>query len=191
MAKEIADKVAKQAEQSKFWPVAATVTSCCILNQHGGIIFDSALYQSPVEGQVSYEALMAIGAILSDGSGTLVRQPTFDDLGFDLYGLRIRDHMRILALDALQYANCRLPLSEQSRAMLPVGIWNHRSFEPAPWCDPYEAVVPSELRGDIPWDGLATFLGVPVPAVDLDTDAKMQATVALAIASRAGLFSAD
>lgn len=189
VAKEIAEKKEKQEAQSQYWPLTATVNSCVILNQDGEEVFVGNSGFSTAEGEVSHTALLTIGGMYagSDDVSKLNIQPTMYDLGFSLYGLNVRDRMRVLAIDALRFANQSVEGAVPS--MVPVGLWYYRAFETAPWCDPYEAVVPSELRNDITWDSLAEFLGITVqPGVNLDSDAHMQAEMARQITLRAGLY---
>lgn len=185
MAKEIAEKQAKQAEQAQFWPVSATVSSCVVLDQHGNEVFSSASGFNIAEGYVSHTALMAIANLVSSSGEQLTVIPTLYDMGVSMFGLRIRDRMRILALDALRYIS--QATATEDRYMIPVGLWTHKHFEAAPWTDPFEVLVPSELRNDIPWDSLAEFLNIPVPTGDPDADAHLQAEMARLLTLRGGL----
>ena len=186
VAKEIAEKQQKQAELSQFWPVAATVGSCVILDQHGNEVFSGSGGFGVPEGSVSHTALSMLGRLLATGSDKIAAEPTLYDMGVRLFGLGIRDRLRIMALDALRYIS--QGTAEDARYMIPVGLWTHKAFEAAPWVDPYEILVPSELRGDIPWDSLAEFLNIPVtPGIDLDADAKNQAEMARLLTLRGGL----
>lgn len=186
VAKEIAEKREKQAELSQFWPVAATVGSCVILDQNGDEVFASSGGFGVPEGSVSYTALSTLARLLATGGDKIAAEPTLYDMGIRLFGLGIRDRLRIMALDALRFISQGTPADE--RYMIPVGLWTHKAFEAAPWCDPYEILVPSELRHDIPWDSLAEYLNIPVPqGVDLDADAKHQAEMARLLTLRGGL----
>jgi hypothetical protein len=186
VAKEIAEKREKQAALSQFWPVAATVGSCVILDQNGDEVFASSGGFGVPEGSVSYTALSTLVRLLATGGDKIAAEPTLYDMGIRLFGLGIRDRLRIMALDALRFISQGTPADE--RYMIPVGLWTHKAFEAAPWCDPYEILVPSELRHDIPWDSLAEYLNIPVPqGVDLDADAKHQAEMARLLTLRGGL----
>lgn len=185
MEKEIAEKRLKQSEQAQFWPVSATVSSCVVLDQDGKEVFSSTSGFGNVEGYVSFTALSTIARMVANGSDQLIVPPTLYDMGVSMFGLRIRDRMRILALDALRYISQAPP--GEDRYMIPVGLWTHKAFEAAPWSDPYEIMVPSELRNDIPWDSLAEFLNIPVPAGEIDADPRLQAEMARLLTLRGGL----
>ncbi len=139
------------------------------------------------EGEVSYNALTVMSRLLATGAGAPVLPLALYDIGVSLFGLRIRDRMRIMALDALRFIH-QYTAVETEQYMIPFGLWNHRAFENGPWCDPYEAVVPSELRNDIPWDGLANFFNIKVPEnIAFDTNAHLQAEMARQLTLKAGL----
>lgn len=186
VAKEVAEKRLKQENLSQFWPVAATVASCVILDQHGEEVFASTGGFGVSEGSVSYTAMTTLARLITEGGDKITTEPTLYDMGVRLFGLGIRDRLRIMALDALRFIS-QAPANEQ-RYMIPVGLWTHKAFEAAPWVDPYEILVPSELRNDVPWDSLADFLNISVPpGIDLDADAKHQAEMARLLTLRGGL----
>lgn len=135
------------------------------------------------EGKVAAAAMEVLTDLL--GGDSLVPNSTFRDIQVRLFGLRIRDRLRIMAMDALRF----YALSSETDVALPVGLWYHRPFDPAPWCDPYEVAIPSEQRNDVPYDGLAEFLGIDVPpGADVDTDPRLQADLARQLALRCHLF---
>lgn len=187
VAKEVAEKQQKQAELSQFWPLAATVGSCVVLDQHGAEVFSGSGGFGVPEGHVSYTALCTLANLLTAGGNSkIATEPTMYDMGVQLFGLGIRDRLRIMALDALRFIS--LGSAEDQRYMIPVGLWTHKAFEASPWLDPYEILVPSELRNDIPWDSLADYLNIQVPqGIDLDTDARQQAEMARLLTLRGGL----
>jgi len=184
VAKEVADKREERESQAHFYPLAGTVSSCTILDQQGGEVFSAAGGFDNTEGSVSHQALTTLGSLLATG-GTVIQAPTLYDIGVPLFGLKIRDRLRIMAIDAIRYSHQNdLPVSA-----IPVSLWYHRPFEAAPWCDPYEAAVPSERRNDIPYDGLCEYLGIEMPqGVNPDTDAKLQAELARQLTIKLGLI---
>jgi len=182
--KEIADKTAKREETAHFQPIGGTVSQVVIIDDAGKeVLVRSAGFDS-VQGEVSASALGSLASLLEDG--LLADNPTLHDVQVRLFGLRIRERLRIMALDALRYQHTA---KVEVAVDLPVGLWYHRPFEPSPWCDPYEAAIPSELRSDVPFDGLCDFLGIPLPqGADVDTDARLQAELARQIAIKTQLF---
>ncbi len=158
-----------------------------ILDHTGKDVFSSSGGFGTVEGQISHSALSVMTSLLATGHGAPVMPLALYDIGVSLFGLRIRDRMRIMALDALRYIH-QNQATEKPPEMIPFGLWNHRAFENGPWCDPYEAIVPSELRNDIPWDSLADFMNIQIPeGINFDTDARLQAEMARQITLKAGL----
>lgn len=191
VAKEIEEKRAIQAEQAQFWPITSTVQSCVLIDQHGNEVYRNNVKQGfdAVEGEVSFNTLAMIHAANTSNRGQFEEDASMHDIGVNLYGLKIRSRMSVLVLDALRY------VTQQRQAGLtvdevPVGLWAHKPFAPAPWCDPYEVLVPSDHRANFTWDIVAEYLGMPpsIVVADIDSDAAMQAEVARQLAMRAGLF---
>jgi len=180
----VAEKEAKREETAHFLPVAGTVSSCVVLDEAGDEVFSLAAGFGTPEGEVAWNAMRQIAELLDDG-GFYSGNSADHDVQVRLFGLRIRDRLRVMAMDALRYcAGEGLPTSA-----IPVGLWYHRPFAPAPWCDPYDAAIPSENRNDIPFDGLAQFLGIELPQdANIDTDPRLQADLARHIALAANLF---
>lgn len=186
MEKEVTEKRKARSDTAHFLPVAGTVTSCVLLDQDGKELFSAMPGFDTKQGDVSARALAVIATYLEQ-EDLLVQNPTLYDVQVRLFGLKIRDRLRIMALDAIRYG-----LESGEGVDSPVGLWYHRPFEPAPWTDPYEALVPSELRRDVAYDGLCRFLGVDLdPNVDVDTDARLQAELARQIAIRGKLFPTE
>lgn len=185
VAKELEEKRARREEQAQFWPVTATVSTCVIIDQTGNEVFRATAGFSTVEGEVSYKTVEILTRLMTTGSYPLTKAPTLYDLGSRLFGLRIRDRMRVLALDALRYAN----LTKNGLENIPVGLWNHRPFEHAPWTDPHELIVPSEMRSDVAWNNIGEFLGLQIGDMQIEADAKAQAEVARQLALAANLFA--
>lgn len=175
MAKEVEEKRARREEQAYLWPVAGTVHSCVVIDQDGKDVLSAAGGFNAIEGETGYRAMFHLAQFI-----------TPDEQGVVLFGLNVRDRMRVMALDALRY--CQLnPTAEK----IPPHLWCHKAFESGPWADPYELLVPSERRSDIPWDGLCDFLGIELPpaGVNLDTDPKAAAEIARQLTLRGNLLA--
>jgi hypothetical protein len=174
MAKEIERKQQQRAEQAHFYPVASTVASIVILDIDGKEVFKAGGGFEGVQGKASYDAMVILGKLL-DGTEEDVPND-MDDIGCCLFGLKIRDRLRIMALDALHYARHH---EEDLNDLFP-GLWTHKAFTPAIWCDPYEMIIPSERRNDIPYDGLCKFLNIQLADnANVDTNPALQAKIAL------------
>lgn len=186
VAKEIAEKKAAQEEQAGFWPVTSTVTSVVILDQNGTQCFTAASGINGHIGEVSYRTLQYLHDVL-DLTGS---HACSHDLGINLYGLKIRDRLRTLAMDALYYVTQRAKAGERY-AQIPVGLWYNRPFAPTIWADPFDVLLPTENRQNFSWESIANFLSIPQfhdPAT-IDENPVMQADVARQLALAAGMVT--
>lgn len=184
VAKEIEKKREERESQAHFLPVAGTVSSCVILDQNGDEVLSLGGSFENVEGKISHQALTTLVQLMATGSHNLLPDPELYDIGINLFGLKIRDRLRIMALDALRYIS-----QTEGAEMIASAFWYNRPFETAPFLDPYEVVIPSDLRRDVPYDGLCDFLNIDLPeGVNPDTDARLQADIARRLALKAGLF---
>lgn len=171
------DELAKMA---CYYPVTGTVTQAVLLNQDGASVF-SASDNAP-QGKVSYDTFHFLAHHFENHMPSPVWR-AMDDPGFYLYGLRIKDRLRLMALDAANYV-ARTP----DAAPVPSGLWYNKPFEPTYWCDPYDALVPSERRGDVPYDALLDFLNLGLsPGLDIEQDPVAQANKAAGLVTVAGL----
>lgn len=174
VAKEIAEKRASREEQAHFYPVAGTIHTCVILDESGREVFSSTPagfdQQTVQAGRTSYMALTVVRDLLKQ----FETEHGHSDDSPSIYGLKVRDRLRVMALDAIRYMR-----ESGIKDFIPPGLWYHTPFSPAPWCDPYEAIVPAEHRSNIPYDGLCDFLGISIPeGSHPDTDAQLQAELA-------------
>lgn len=185
VAKEIAEKQKDREAQAHFLPVAGVVSSCVILDINGDVVFNSGGSFESSPGKISYEAMQLITNTWTNTAIPVAND--LDELGYRLYGLRIRDRLRIMALDALHYAHSN---KVSVKDILP-GLWYNRPFEASMWCDPYDMIIPSQNRNDISFDGLSEFLRFPLPNIDFDSDPQLQAEIARELAIRANLIKAE
>jgi len=182
VAKEVEKKQKERAEQAHFYPVSSTVVSVAILDTDGNEVFSATSGFDGVKGKVAYDTMLTLGCILNGTEDHIFND--MDDVGCCLFGLKIRDRLRIMALDAINYARTH---GHDLNSLFP-GLWTHKPFTPAIWCDPYEMIIPSERRNDIPYDGLCDFLGIELTqGTSVDADAKLQAQLALNLTLAANL----
>lgn len=164
---------------AEYYPVTATVTAAALLDQSGATVFTS---NDNVAGKASYDTFQFLAHHFENHMPSPVWR-SMDDPGFYLYGLRIKDRLRVMALDAARYV-----AHTPAAAPVPAGLWYNKPFEPTYWCDPYDSLIPSERRGDIPYDALVDFLKIDMPPGDVvKSDPVVQAHLAAMIVSVAGL----
>lgn len=185
VAKEIAAKREAREENAHHLPLAGTLSTCTILNQHGNEVFVGVSDYAAAPGQLSYEVLTFIADTLQLGARPLddLLRTSSTDCGSVLFGLRIRTRLRIMALDALRYIH-----SQHIAGTVHCALWQHRPFDPALWADPYEVIIPSDFRNDVDYAALCDFLNVPYPGASLDTNPQQQAQLALDLSRAAQLF---
>lgn len=183
IAKEVDAKKKDRHENAPFFPVAGTVTACVILDEAGKEVFAASGGFDSTPGEISVQALQVITSCL-EADDKLLAPLELYDVSVRLFGLKIRERLRVLALDAFRYG-----LEHKQKIDIPVGLWYNRTFEPSLYLDPYEVVVPSERRNDISFDGLCRFLDIELdPSANVDTSPTLQAELARQIALRCQLF---
>lgn len=184
VANEIAMKQQARMEQAHFLPVSGVVSSCVIIDIHGDIVFNSGGSFESTSGKISYDAMQMIATAWKDTINPVPNGST--ELGYRLYGLRIRDRLRIMALDALHYANT----SGVSVSNIIPELWYNRPFEVSSWCDPYDMIIPQQNRNDITFDGLCEFLGYPISGTH-EHEPAAQAEIARQLTLRSNLVSVE
>ena len=182
VAKEIAEKRAKQEAEARTYPVAGTLQAVAILNSAGEPVFTTFHDPNQPAGDVSHRTLVWLAqARVTDP----VPVAPAVDCGIRLFGFGIPEFMRLMVLDALYYSRVA-----RVQVDIPLGLWYHKPFEAAPWADPFHMVIPSEHRNkNIDRQGLCDFLGIPCPD-DLEEDPQQMANVARLVALKAQLFPA-
>ena len=177
VAKEIAEKTQKREAQAHLWPVTATVTEVVILGPAGEKLFQATEHiTSPYpDGNCSHVA-MAWLADWQRGQPGVIKGPE-DAGGFKIYGLGIRQNLRIMAIDAIAVG-----------ATPPPELWLHPPFSETLWCDPYDMVIPSDRRADIPVEKLLRFWDPAVADVPLALGALGRAQQAQRLATKIGLL---
>jgi hypothetical protein len=183
--KERDAKRAKQEEKSASTPIMATALHIVIINQTGEIVFEIHQPEKEIEGNASYSAMRFLANALAE-TGLEVGHNKLVDTNVRLFGFDIRERLRLMSLDAMRFAVIKkVPLR------IPIGLWYHRTFEAGAYLDPYEAFIPSELRGDIDFSCLCDFLNIPSTAVNLDAAPHVQAELARQLAIIGQMFIAE
>lgn len=99
-----------------------------------------------------------------------------------LFGLNIREKLQLLAIDAMGHCvEYGIPFS------IPPALWSHPNFMSPIWCDPYEAVVPSDQRTWVKYEQLARYLRILQPPADMEKRPESQIEFAWRIARAANL----
>jgi hypothetical protein len=99
-----------------------------------------------------------------------------------LFGLNIREKLQLLAIDAMGYC-----ADQDISFAIPSSLWSHPNFMSPIWCDPYDAVVPSDQRQWVKYEQLATYLCITQPPRDMENNAEAQIDFAWQIATAANL----
>lgn len=183
--KEIAEKRRVQEEQAQFFPFTGSVTACVLLDRNGAVVMDVKNSGDDFSGILSADVLATIEAYYQRHS--IQPRTTGDntDIGVSLFGFNIKERMRLLAVDAMQ-AQYHRPDYKPPH----VGLWSHKTFEAAPWCDPYDVIVPTDHRNNFTWLHVAKYLGINVAGADtIDSNPMLQAELARQFAVRAGLIN--
>lgn len=199
MAAEIEEKRLARAAEAPYCPFTATVTSVVIaapadvtLPEGGQIPWEVVHEDStlvPAEnggrrtvGEVAFMAMHQLRMKLNVRNGLSGNPAAMVESATHLCGLRIREKLQLLAIDAMRYAkNAGLSFS------IPAGLWWHPNFSSPIWCDPYDVVVPSDQRHWVKYEQLADYLRIPFPCDGVENDALAQVHFAGEIARAANL----
>lgn len=151
--KFVEEKRAKQEEQAHVTPFSCYLSSICVLNQDGQTVLASACGENDI-----YTASLALVQFANNrGAHNLL-----------WCGFGMRDIMLSAALEVMRYNVIEVGGNSDLQPIpLPHHIWFSRPFTHGRWIDPYEALVPSQLRADIDISGLCDFLGLPLPSLML------------------------
>lgn len=196
MAAEIEEKRLARLAEAPYCPFTATVTRIVL----AGVIADDSgeprceLFHADAvsnvadgprsRGALAYMALKimrdAIG--YEDPVVANMNPGVFSTQCAKIFGLNIREKLQLLAVDAMHHC-IELGIS----FAVPPSLWSHPNFMPPIWCDPYDAVVPSDQRQWVKYEQLASYLCIPQPPQDMEKNAEAQINFARAIARAANL----
>jgi hypothetical protein len=173
--KFVEEKRAKQEEQSHVTPFSCYLASVCVLDQDGQTVLAAAC-----EPGDTYAAALALTQFASQQPAGTIRW----------YGFDIRDILLSAALETMRHNNLVVAANDgMTPTFVEPGFWYNRPFAAAPCVDPYEALVPSQLRSEVDIRALCDFLGLPAPSMMLAEHHVERAHLAFTLARVANLDS--
>lgn len=197
MATEIEEKRLARLAEAPYCPFTATVTSVVIAatvaDSSGLPMRWEAVHKDSVpnaadgprnRGAVAYMAMKLLRDFIGYGDSVVANMNpgVFSTQCAKLFGLNIREKLQLLAIDAMGHcAEYGIPFS------VPPSLWSHPNFMSPIWCDPYDAVVPSDQRQWVKYEQLARYLHIPQPPQDMENNAEAQINFAWQIATAANL----
>ena len=156
---EIAKKREKQIEKASRFALGGYVQALCVMNQAGTVLFSQAAPTVADAGALARNFVLFANSL--PAAFELTPLPDSIDCRCKWFAFDCREVLHQLALTAI---------AADADLDVPVGMWYHRNFEPAPFIDPYEALVPTSLREDVDVYALYEFLGgQPLTANDVQT----------------------
>lgn len=197
MAAEIEEKRLARAAEAPYCPFTATVTSVVLavsvvdsngLPMRWEVVHRDAVPATPagvlLRGAVAYKALRLMRDVLGYGDAVVANMNpgVFSTKCAKILGLNIREKLQLMAVDAMAF--CAGTGTEFS---IPPALWSHPNFMPPIWCDPYDAVVPSDQRQWVKYEQLASYLCITQPPQDMENNAEAQVNFAWQIATAANL----
>lgn len=197
MAAEIEEKRLARAAEAPYCPFTATVTSVVlavsVVDPDGLPIRGELVHSDRVpnaadgprqRGELAYMAMKMLRDAIGYGDPVVANTNpgVFSTKCAKLFGLNIREKLQLLAVDAMGYcAAAGIPFA------VPPAVWSHPNFMPPIWCDPYDAVVPSDQRQWVKYEQLASYLCITQPPQDMENNAEAQVNFAWQIATAANL----
>lgn len=173
--KYVEEKRVKQEEQANVTPFSCYLSSVCVLDQDGQTVLATAC-----DVGETYSASLALVrfAVQRSASNLL------------WCGFGMRDILLSAAVEVMRYNVIEAGgNSDVPTVSVPYSLWFSRPFQSGRCLDPYEALVPSQLRADIDLSGLCDFLGLPLPSLLLAESHVERAQLAFSL-SRVARFDA-
>lgn len=172
------EKRAAQEENAGHMPFSAYIQRAIVIDGNG-----SPQLSVVCDPDNTVRASSALIQFASGTLGTTVATEVLYDPGLDprfdvqvrWFGFDIRDVMQMAALEVM-HAN-GLTANPLCKTRVPAGFWYFRHFTPAPYIDPYETLVPSNMREHVDVAALCEFMGITVPPT-LGEDAQAKAELA-------------
>lgn len=162
VAAEVAEKREKQLQEAAFRPVTATVTGCVVLDVHGRVI--AVGLPGSVNGIPTSNMAATMLQTIDDYSRSYTSHGSFGStFGPTIFGDNVKDGLRIMFIDSLT-------TPDEVRRDRFAAMCLNLPFSPPQWCDPYEMVLPTEDRSNVPRGALACRIGLniyttPMPQV--------------------------
>lgn len=197
MAAEIEEKRLSRAAEAPYCPFTATVTSVAIAVTvadsaglpmrweavHRDFVPNSADGPRP-RGAVAYMAMKILRDFIGYADPVIANMNpgVFSTQCAKIFGLHIREKLQLLAVDAMGYC-----VEQGISFEVPPSLWSHPNFMSPIWCDPYDAVVPSDQRPWVKYAQLARYLRILQPPVDMEKSPEAQIEFAWRIARAANL----
>ena len=171
--KFIDEKRAKQEETANVTPYSCYLSAVCVLDQDGQTVLAAACDENE-----TYSASLA-----------LVHFASYRNAANLLWcGFSAREILLSASLEVMRYNVIETdPDSGVPLVALPHACWFSRPFTGGRWLDPYEALVPSQLRADVDIVALCDFLGLPAPSMMLGENHVERAQLAYRLARVAGI----
>lgn len=199
MVAEVEEKRLARAAEAPYCPFTATVTSVVVavperplavgekLRWH--VLYSdtkppTTVFESQPNGELAYAAIKLLCQMLGydDAVVANMNPGVFSMQCTRIIGLRIREKLQLMAVNAMRYcAESHKPFD------IPPAVWSHPNFQPAIWCDPYDAVVPSDQRQWVKYNQLADYLCIPQPVADMENNPLAQVHFAGEIVRAANL----
>lgn len=171
--KFVDEKRAKQEELANVTPFSCYLASVCVLDQDGQTVLAAAC--GPDD---TYAASLALTQFAGQQQAGISRW----------YGFDIRDILLSAALETMRHNNLVVPANEGMwTTIVEPGFWYNRPFAAAAYIDPYEALVPSQLRAEVDIVALCDFLGLSHPSMMLAENHVERAHLAFTLARVANL----
>lgn len=178
-AKYVAEKRQAQEEMAQRALLSAYLREVVVVSQGGDVEFRARC----ADDETLSASLGLVTFITNTPGAEVICGP---DVKPRWFGFDIRELMQMAAYEVLR-ANAS---GARETTAVPSALWHLRFFSPAPYVDPYEALVPSGMRGHIDLFSLCEFLRVEVPPL-LGESAEQKAKLARSLAAAAQLFTMD
>ncbi len=186
---DIAEKRSRQEAAAPTVPIAGTVLAAAILDINGQVIAQFSQKAGDAPGYASVQLLQTLDELLKGPDGNPQPFTTLDpyhDVQTRVFGLFIRERMRLVVMDALRYQV--LMQDKKVKVKVPLGLWYHRPFTYGCLLDPVDAIAPTDMKSDVDFSSICDFLGIQTPPPDSWADPAVQANIAREIAIAAQLF---
>lgn len=137
---EIEAKRVKQQEKQYRFAFGGFTSSVAVIDQNGNMLYQEDTHGDPLRAPGLAVNFVNFLHTLPHAPFEWVEGPDSHECRVRWFGFDIREVLHQIALEAMRAAPA---------LQVPLPMWYHRHFEPLPFIDPYEALVPSSLREDV------------------------------------------